>query len=126
MIEIAKRFDLKIVSIEDLIKYRLQTESLIERLVDVELPTQFGDFKITAFKSINTNEEHLALYKGTWAPDEPVLVRVHSSCMTGDIFGSCRCDCAFTAAQSDGNYRERRKRNGCLHEPRRSWNRLNE
>ncbi len=93
LVEIAKRFDLKIVSIEDLIKYRIQKESLIERLVDVELPTDFGDFKMAAFKATNTGEEHLVLYKGEWKEDEPVLVRVHSSCVTGDIFGSCRCDC---------------------------------
>lgn len=93
LVEIAKKFDLKLISIEDLIKYRLQTESLIERLVDVQLPTNFGDFNMAAFKAINTGEEHLVIYKGSWQPDEPVLVRVHSSCMTGDIFGSCRCDC---------------------------------
>lgn len=93
LVEIAKRFDLKIVTIEDLIKYRLQKESLIERMVDVKLPTEFGDFELAAFKEINSGQEHLVIYKGEWKEDEPVLVRVHSSCMTGDIFGSCRCDC---------------------------------
>jgi|TARA_R110000737_G_scaffold161270_2_gene189164 3,4-dihydroxy 2-butanone 4-phosphate synthase/GTP cyclohydrolase II len=93
LMEIAKRFDLKIVSIEDLIQYRLATESLIERMVDIQLPTAQGDFKMVAFREINTGKEHLVLYKGEWEKDEPVLVRVHSSCMTGDIFGSCRCDC---------------------------------
>lgn len=91
--EIAKRFDLKIVSIEDLIQYRLANESLIERLVEVQLPTAHGDFKMVAYKEINTGKEHLVLYKGEWTEEDPVLVRVHSSCMTGDIFGSCRCDC---------------------------------
>lgn len=93
LVEIAKKFDLKIVTIEDLIKYRLKKESLIERLVEVKLPTQKGDFQMVAFRDINNDMEHLALFKGTWSADEPVLVRVHSSCMTGDIFGSCRCDC---------------------------------
>jgi len=90
---VADKFKLKIVSIEDLIAYRLEKESLIERQIDVNLPTDFGDFELTAYKQINSGETHLALTKGTWEKDEPVLVRVHSSCVTGDIFGSCRCDC---------------------------------
>lgn len=93
LVEIAKRFDLKIISIEDLVAYRMKTESLIEKEVEIFLPTEFGDFKMIAFKQTTTNEEHVALVKGEWNPDEPVLVRVHSSCLTGDIFGSCRCDC---------------------------------
>ena len=93
LVKIAKRFDLKLVSIEDLIKYRIKTESLIEPIIDVKMPTKQGDFDLHLYKNINTDEEHLALVKGTWDKDEPVLVRVHSSCMTGDIFGSCRCDC---------------------------------
>jgi len=93
LMEIAKRFELKIVSIEDLIQYRLVHESLIERLVEVQLPTAQGDFKMVAYREINTGKEHLVLYKGEWTKEEPILVRVHSSCMTGDIFGSCRCDC---------------------------------
>ncbi|OFZ67400.1 MAG: bifunctional 3,4-dihydroxy-2-butanone 4-phosphate synthase/GTP cyclohydrolase II [Bacteroidetes bacterium RIFCSPHIGHO2_02_FULL_44_7] len=93
LVEIARKFDLKLISIEDLIKYRLSTESLIERVIDVKLPTKSGDFELYLYKNINTDEEHLALVKGTWEPDEAVLLRVHSSCMTGDIFGSCRCDC---------------------------------
>ena len=93
LMEIAKKFDLKIVSIEDLIEYRMKTESLIERLVDVKMPTEDGEFQLHAYKEINSGQEHLALVKGTWDKDEPVLVRVHSSCLTGDIFGSCRCDC---------------------------------
>ena len=90
---IAERFGLKIISIEDLIKYRLNKESLIERQVEVKMPTQWGNFELVAFKQITTGQEHLALVKGTWEKDEPILVRVHSSCLTGDIFGSCRCDC---------------------------------
>lgn len=93
LIEIAKKFDLKIVSIADLIEYRIKNESLIERLVDVKMPTERGDFQLHAYREINSGQEHLALVKGTWEKDEPVLVRVHSSCLTGDIFGSCRCDC---------------------------------
>lgn len=93
LMEIAKRFDLKIISIEDLIEYRIKTESLIERIIDVKMPTTDGDFDLHLFKETNSEKEHLALVKGTWNKDEPVFVRVHSSCMTGDIFGSCRCDC---------------------------------
>lgn len=93
LMEIAKRFNLKIVSIKDLILYRLRTESLIRKEVSVKLPTEWGEFEMAAYTQLNTDEHHLALIKGTWEPDEPVLVRVHSSCVTGDIFGSCRCDC---------------------------------
>jgi 3,4-dihydroxy 2-butanone 4-phosphate synthase/GTP cyclohydrolase II len=93
LIEIAARFNLKIISIEDLIEYRIKNESLIEPIVDVKMPTSYGEFQLHAFKEINTGQEHLALVKGSWNNDEPVLVRVHSSCLTGDIFGSCRCDC---------------------------------
>lgn len=90
---IAKQFDLKIISIEDLISYRLNTETLIKKEVSVKLPTDFGNFEMVAYTQLNTGDQHLALVKGSWEPDEPVLVRVHSSCITGDIFGSCRCDC---------------------------------
>ncbi len=93
LVVIAKKFDLKIVSIENLIEYRIKHESLIERLVDVKMPTTQGDFQLYAYKEINSGQEHLALVKGTWEKDEAVYVRVHSSCITGDIFGSCRCDC---------------------------------
>lgn len=93
LMEIAKKHDLKIISIEDLIKYRIQKETLITREVDVKMPTKSGDFDLIAYTNKNTGEEHLALIKGEWTEDEPVLVRVHSSCITGDIFGSCRCDC---------------------------------
>ena len=90
---IAEKFDLKIISIKDLIAYRLEKESLIERKAKVKMPTEKGDFDLIAYKQVNTGEEHVALVKGTWEKDEPVLVRVHSSCLTGDVFGSCRCDC---------------------------------
>lgn len=93
LLEIAKKFSMKIISIEDLIKYRLEKESLIEREVDVKMPTVHGDFNLIAYRQLSTGQEHLALVKGTWEKDEPVMVRVHSSCLTGDIFGSCRCDC---------------------------------
>jgi 3,4-dihydroxy 2-butanone 4-phosphate synthase/GTP cyclohydrolase II len=93
LLEIAKKFDLKIISIADLIEYRLKYDTLIEPVVDVKMPTEKGDFQLHAFKVKNSDQEHLALVKGTWEPDEAVLVRVHSSCITGDIFGSCRCDC---------------------------------
>src|SRR6201991_418127 len=93
LIEISKKFDVKIISIKDLIEYRLKIDSLIEEIVRVDMPTQFGHFKLIAFKEKNTSNEHLALVKGEWKPDEPVLVRVHSSCFTGDILGSFRCDC---------------------------------
>ena len=90
---IADRFDLKLVSIEDLVAYRMRTESLIERQVKVKLPTAHGDFDLIAYRQTTTGEEHLALVKGTWTKEDPVIVRVHSSCVTGDIFGSHRCDC---------------------------------
>jgi 3,4-dihydroxy 2-butanone 4-phosphate synthase / GTP cyclohydrolase II len=93
LMEIAARFELKIISIADLIKYRITTESLIDKETEVKMPTIMGEFKLAAYKEKNTGIEHLALFKGEWKKDEPVLVRVHSSCMTGDIFGSCRCDC---------------------------------
>jgi 3,4-dihydroxy 2-butanone 4-phosphate synthase/GTP cyclohydrolase II len=93
LMKIAEQFKLKIVSIEDLIKYRLEKETLVEKEVSIKLPTEFGDFDMIAYTDKNSGEEHLALIKGTWQEDEPVLVRVHSSCITGDIFGSCRCDC---------------------------------
>ncbi len=91
--KVAERFGLRIVSIKDLINYRLKKESLIKREVEVFLPTDFGDFQLIAYTQTNTGDSHLALTKGSWEEDEPILVRVHSSCVTGDIFGSCRCDC---------------------------------
>lgn len=91
--EIAKQFDLKIITIKDLITYRLDKESLIEEEVRVQMPTKHGVFELVAFRQKNTGEQHIALIKGTWAEDEPVLTRVHSSCFTGDILHSLRCDC---------------------------------
>lgn len=90
---IADKFKIPLVSIKDLISYRMIRESLVEEEVTVDMPTEHGEFKLKAFKQKNTGEMHLALYKGEWKEDEPVLVRVHSSCLTGDIFGSYRCDC---------------------------------
>jgi len=91
--EVANKFSLKLVSIKDLIAYRMKQESQIRKQVTVNLPTEYGDFSLTAYEQIDTSEVHMALVKGSWKTNEPVLVRVHSSCVTGDIFGSCRCDC---------------------------------
>ncbi len=91
--KIAKKFNLKVISIKDLIEYRLKRDSLIEEIVRVEMPTKYGNFKLVAFNEKSTQREHLALLKGEWQKDEPVLTRVHSSCFTGDILGSLRCDC---------------------------------
>lgn len=93
LMEVAKKFDFRIISIKDLIEYRIKRDSLIEEVVRVDMPTKFGDFKLVAFKEKNSANEHLALLKGEWQKDEPVMVRVHSSCFTGDILGSMRCDC---------------------------------
>jgi len=93
LMKLAERFNLKIISIKDLINYRIQSESLIERGEEVFLPTKHGNFRIIPFKQLSNGVEHIALIKGEWTADEPVLVRVHSSCMTGDIFGSKRCEC---------------------------------
>lgn len=93
LIPIAAKFNLKIVSIKDLIAYRMQKERLVKREIEVLMPTEYGDFKLVAFTQITTGQEHLALVKGEWQTNEPILVRMHSSCITGDIFGSCRCDC---------------------------------
>lgn len=93
LMEISKKFNIKIISIRDLIAYRLQTDSIVERGVQSKLPTEYGNFTAIPFRQKNGNIDHVALIKGEWGKDEPILVRVHSSCMTGDIFGSCRCDC---------------------------------
>lgn len=93
LVKFAKEYNLKIVSIADLVKYRLERESLIERGVEVQMPTAYGKFTLIPFKQKSNGLEHIALIKGTWAKDEPILVRVHSSCATGDILGSMRCDC---------------------------------
>lgn len=91
--KIAEKCDLKLISIKDMISYRMQKETLVEEIIDVQMPTEHGEFKLKAFKQLNTGDNHLVLYKGEWNEDEPVMVRVHSSCVTGDIFGSYRCDC---------------------------------
>jgi len=91
--KVAEKFDFKLISIKDLIEYRVKRDSLIEEIVRVDMPTKYGHFNLIAFQEKNTANEHLALVKGTWEKDEPVLVRVHSSCFTGDILGSLRCDC---------------------------------
>ncbi|WP_316797632.1 bifunctional 3,4-dihydroxy-2-butanone-4-phosphate synthase/GTP cyclohydrolase II [Pedobacter frigidisoli] len=93
LFKIAEQHQLKIISIEDLIAYRLKIDSLIKQEVTIDLPTAWGDFKMTAYTQLDNNATHLAISKGTWSQDEPILARVHSSCVTGDIFGSCRCDC---------------------------------
>ena len=91
--EVAQRFGLRIISIRDLISYRLQRESLVEKGVEADMPTEHGHFRIVPFRQKSNGLEHVALFKGEWSEDEPILVRMHSSCMTGDIFGSRRCDC---------------------------------
>jgi 3,4-dihydroxy 2-butanone 4-phosphate synthase/GTP cyclohydrolase II len=93
LIAIAEKFNMKIISVKDLIAYRLQRESLVEKGVEVEMPTVYGNFRLIPFLQKSNGLEHVALIKGTWEHDEPILVRVHSSCITGDIFGSMRCDC---------------------------------
>jgi 3,4-dihydroxy 2-butanone 4-phosphate synthase/GTP cyclohydrolase II len=106
--KVSDKFNLKFISIADLIKYRLDKESLIERMIGVQMPTQYGDYDLVAYKQKSTGDIHMALIKGKWEEDEPVLVRVHSSCQTGDIFGSCRCDCgpqlhrAFEMVEKEG------------------------
>ncbi len=93
LIKVAERFNLKLVTIKDLIEYRLKNESLVKRMIAVDMPTKHGNFELIAFEQKDTGQEHVALVKGKWEPNEPVLVRVHSSCVTGDIFHSMRCDC---------------------------------
>ncbi len=100
LIKIAKKFRMKIISIEDLIAYRIKNESLIRQEITVDLPTRWGHFRLTAYRQTTNDKLHLALTKGTWKPDEELLVRVHSSCITGDIFGSCKCDCGSQLQQA--------------------------
>jgi 3,4-dihydroxy 2-butanone 4-phosphate synthase/GTP cyclohydrolase II len=100
LVKIAKKHNLKLISIEDLVAYRMQKESLIEKMETIQLPTEHGTFALTVYKQTNTGRYHVALHKGEWTKDEPVLVRVHSSCITGDIFGSCRCDCGKQLSQA--------------------------
>ncbi len=93
LMQLARSLNMPIITIKDLIEYRLRYDNLIERLIEVDLPTEFGHFRLRAYRQTTTGQVHLSLFKGEWQPDEAVLVRVHSSCVTGDIFGSCRCDC---------------------------------
>lgn len=93
LMEISKKFGIKIISIKDLIAYRAKLESIVEKGVEVDMPTHYGHFRLIPFRQKSNGLEHVALIKGSWEKDEPVLVRVHSSCVTGDIFGSCRCEC---------------------------------
>ncbi len=109
LMAIARRFDMRLVTIGDLIAYRMRHQSLVRRIVDVELPTIYGDFRLSAYQDLLTSESHLALYKGSWTENEPVLTRVHSQCVTGDIFASLRCDCgqqlqkAMQRVEHEGN-----------------------
>ena len=100
LLEVARKFDFRIITIKDLIEYRIQSDSLIEEVVRVDMPTRYGDFTLVAFKEKLSANEHLALLKGQWEKDEPVLTRVHSSCFTGDILGSLRCDCGEQLAKA--------------------------
>ncbi len=93
LFEIAKKFGLKIITIKDLINYKLRYESRVQRVISVDMPTKWGQFELIAFRDVYTNREHLALVKGAWGSEEDVLVRIHSECLTGDVFGSSRCDC---------------------------------
>ena len=108
LFKIAEKFDLKFITIKDLIEYRIKNETLISEEADVALPTEYGDFKMKAYKQTTNDQLHLAIYKGEWGANDEILVRVHSSCMTGDIFGSCRCDCgpqleqALTQIEKEG------------------------
>ncbi len=100
LVKIAQKYGMKIISIADIIAYRLRSESIVERGEMVDMPTEWGHFKLIPFRQSSNGLDHVALIKGEWKPDEPVLVRVHSSCMTGDIFGSCRCDCGAQLHES--------------------------
>jgi len=100
LFKIAKKFNLKFITIQDLIKYRLKNSTLIKKEAEVNLPTEFGNFKMIAFRQTTNNQLHLAIFKGKWSIKDEVLIRVHSSCVTGDIFGSCRCDCGPQLHQS--------------------------
>lgn len=93
LIEVSKKHNIKLISIQDLIAYRVKTEKLIQKEEEVNLPTKWGDFKLIAYTQLNNGSTHLALKKGEWEEGEEIMVRVHSSCATGDIFGSCKCDC---------------------------------
>lgn len=98
--EVSKRFGLKIIAIKDLIAYRFKQESIVEKGVEVDMPTEYGHFRLIPFRQKSNGLEHIALFKGTWDENEPILVRMHSSCATGDIFGSMRCDCGGQLLQA--------------------------
>ena len=100
LLEIAREHNMRIITIKDLIAYRMRNEKLVRRVIDVKMPTRFGKFTMTAFEERLTGDVHLAMHKGTWTEDEPILVRVHSQCVTGDIFGSMRCDCGDQLARA--------------------------
>jgi len=100
LLEMAGEFDMRIITIKDLIAYRMRNERIVRRIVEVDMPTRYGKFKLIAFEDTITEEVHLALVKGEWDENEPVLVRVHSQCVTGDIFGSMRCDCGDQLASA--------------------------
>jgi 3,4-dihydroxy 2-butanone 4-phosphate synthase/GTP cyclohydrolase II len=100
LFELARRFDVRIITIKDLIEHRMRTEKLVQRVVDVDLPTRYGEFRLFAYEEVLTGEVHLALRKGAWTTEDTVLVRVHSQCVTGDIFGSMRCDCGDQLAKA--------------------------
>ena len=121
LIEVAKKFDIKIICIKDLIAYRLRTESIVENGVVVDLPTEYGHFRLIPFRQKSNGLEHIALIKGKFEKDEPILVRVHSSCATGDIFGSMRCGETTTRLC---RHRPRRQRGYRLPEPRRTRHRI--
>jgi len=95
LIEFAKKHSMKIITVKDLIAYRLQTDRLVTKVAEAEMPTEFGEFKIIGYQNVVDGKEHIALVKGSWTADEPVLVRVHSECLTGDVFHSMRCDCGL-------------------------------
>jgi 3,4-dihydroxy 2-butanone 4-phosphate synthase / GTP cyclohydrolase II len=98
--KVADRFDMKLITIRDLVAYRMRHEMLVKRLVEVQLPTRFGEFRLIAYEERLSGDNHLALVRGEWSPEDPILVRVHSQCVTGDIFGSLRCDCGDQLARA--------------------------
>jgi 3,4-dihydroxy 2-butanone 4-phosphate synthase/GTP cyclohydrolase II len=95
LIEFAKKHSMKIITVKDLIAYRLQTDRLVTKIAEAEMPTEFGEFRIVGYQNVVDGKEHIALVKGSWTKDESVLVRVHSECLTGDVFHSMRCDCGL-------------------------------
>ena len=125
LIEVAKKFDIKIICIKDLIAYRLRTESIVENGVEVDLPTEYGHFRLIPFRQKSNGLEHIAIIKGDIKEGEPVLVRVHSSCATGDIFGSMRCDCGEQLHKALQMIEKEGKGCCCLLKPRRKRHRTN-